>query len=749
MPYSPFHINWDKTVAWAITVARGIRKSGTNILTVSGANTYNGGTIISKGTVIGNHATAFGTGTVTVGDSGTGNSDIKLQFNANVIDGQIGVVTVANTGSSGTATLAVNQNIAVDATLVLNRATTFIGMGNVANNQAIRNPISGTGAGAGNDTIIIDNGSGNWLLMYVDVLASVGANTYTGNLRVKTGNLQIGNYAGQPVDPGNANKCIPDTSSVTVDAGCTLRFVWMGGGETFDALNGSGTLDRNTGDGQGVVMLTIGANNGSGTFSGSITSSIGFIKTGTGTQTFSGANTFTGSVTVNNGTLAYGASNVLGTGAVTVDGASAILSIDGFSDSVGAVTLANGAQITGTTGVLSSTVSYTVQSGSISAIISGAGVPLNKTTSGTVTLTGNNTYTGATTSTEGVLNINGTQTGGSTFNTNPGSGVTTTVNINGSFNSTNTTYCNNTVGTSVVNVNGTHNISGFTLIGQSGSGSSATVNVPSGGTLNVTNADFRIANASSSQTVTGVLNVESGGTVNMNTAGTVLRIANGSGTTGTLNMNGGVLTVNGDIRGDNPVSASAGTNTVNLNGGTLKAAATITTFLQGMDVCNVRNGGAIIDTNGFNITIAQLMQHSAIGGDNATDGGLLKKGTGTLTLTAANTYNGLTRIQIGTLDWTGAEVSDNIQIDVSNSSPTTSNSGRMITSGLTELTGKTINIVVTETGTFSYDFATNALLTDGGPTWQINGSTVTPGTPNGNGTTLDYSSATGVGTISR
>ena len=60
-------------------------------------------------------------------------------------------------------------------------------------------------------------------------------------------------------------------------------------------------------------------------------------------------------------------------------------------------------------------------------------------------------------------------------------------------------------------------------------------------------------------------------------------------------------------------------------------------------------GGAIIDTNGFNATIAQPLLHSNIAGDEITDGGLTKLGNGTLTLTASNTYTGITTITGGTL----------------------------------------------------------------------------------------------------
>ena len=54
----------------------------------------------------------------------------------------------------------------------------------------------------------------------------------------------------------------------------------------------------------------------------------------------------------------------------------------------------------------------------------------------------------------------------------------------------------------------------------------------------------------------------------------------------------------------------------------------------------VRNGGAKIDTAGFDVTIGEQLVHSTIGGDAAIDGGLTKEGNGILTLSAANTFTG-------------------------------------------------------------------------------------------------------------
>jgi len=114
----------------------------------------------------------------------------------------------------------------------------------------------------------------------------------------------------------------------------------------------------------------------------------------------------------------------------------------------------------------------------------------------------------------------------------------------------------------------------------------------------------------------------------------------GAAFTHAYNLNGGILTVNGTIS-NNP----QGTKNFTFNGGTLKAGNTQATFMSGLTHAYVSTNGAVIDSNGKNIGISQALEHAGA----VTDGGLTKLGTGTLTLSATNTYNGATTVSNGTL----------------------------------------------------------------------------------------------------
>src|SRR5205823_1091679 len=130
---------------------------------------------------------------------------------------------------------------------------------------------------------------------------------------------------------------------------------------------------------------------------------------------------------------------------------------------------------------------------------------------------------------------------------------------------------------------------------------------------------------------TGTMTVSGTGAVVMNntSANTVII---GNGNAGVLNLDGGTFTT------ARTFTKGAGTATVNFNGGKLQAAASSATFMTGLTAANVKAGGAIIDTNGFNWTIGQIL----LEGGGGTDGGLVKSGAGTLTLSGVNTFKGAT-----------------------------------------------------------------------------------------------------------
>lgn len=228
--------------------------------------------------------------------------------------------------------------------------------------------------------------------------------------------------------------------------------------------------------------------------------------------------------------------------------------------------------------------------------------------------------------------------------------------------------------TSAAGTSGTFNIAGAVsfnisnattgalVIGQTNG--TTTVNVNNGGLLTSNSigaagiGSITLGNAGA----TAILNVTAGGSVSAtNTASAfagieVGRVAGGSGT---VNLNGGTITT------PRVFKAAVATGTFNFNGGTLTANVTNNTdFMTGLTRANVRDGGAVIDTAGFDVTIGQNLLPSNVTGDAGT-GGVSKNNAGVLALSGANSYNGATTINGGTLLVSGS-ISGSTALNVNN-----------------------------------------------------------------------------------
>jgi autotransporter-associated beta strand protein len=580
----------DLIINAVISGTGGLTLAGAGQLLLTAANTYSGTTTITSGTlVVGANAPSGAAGALGSATSAVLLGNTSGSSSAALLVGgafTVGRAVTVQAGNTGTMTLGGNSASAA----TFSGALTVSNTGGVTLTAATGGSVTFSGVISGANPIIAA-GPGTV------VLTNTG-NTYTGVTTITGGILSISSDRNLGADPGSATPgnvvinggTLQATASFTLNSNRGLALGPSSG-------SGMGTIDVT-----GTNVLTyngILANNG--------TDSGGLVKTDSGFLILSGVNTYSAGTLITGGTLEISADANLGAvpGSATLNN---VIIDDATLQATASFTLnANRGIALGTTtgtgtGAFDVTGTNTLTYGGILAN-NGAGTDsLTVTDTGTLLLTGVSTFTGGTTIIQGTLKLGIANALPTAATVTLGSSTTTgTLDLNG-FNQA---------------------IAGLVNVGSSGNtvtDSSATV-----ATLTV--------NVTGPQTYAGLLT----GTLGLTKAGAgSLTISNTSNSySGGTTINSGILSVAAD--------AALGNATATLtisNGATFQTTQSVTSARPVI----LGPGGGIFDVaNGTTQT-----RTGVISSVDST-GSLTLIDTGTLVLSASNTYSGGTIINAGVL----------------------------------------------------------------------------------------------------
>ncbi|MBX3751365.1 MAG: autotransporter-associated beta strand repeat-containing protein, partial [Opitutaceae bacterium] len=660
--------------------SRRLTKAGAGTLTLTGANTYAGGTTINAGTL---SVSSLANGGVASNIGNSANTANRLI---------LGGGTLQYTGANGSTNRSFTLTAATTSTIEVTNASTNLTIsgasanttGSLVKTGAGTLTLSGANLHTGSTSVGTAGGASGGTLAYGanNVLSTGAVNVYAGTLDINTrtdtiGALNLGGGAG-----GTTASVTGTTGTLTLGGNLAYSAANNANGATVSAnlnLGGANRTftinDSNAAATDLTISGNVGATNrnltvtgaGDTLISGNITTGTGGVtKQGAGTLTLSGNNTYSGTTTISasGGTILAASNNALGaaTGAVTVN-------------TGGTLALDTGVNVTKSTGTLSLTGTGT--SAATGALHNAAASGQTAQWTGNISLAGNATVTAA----DNLLilgddlNFDNTINLGSytlTLNTTSATGVTPTFQPDNSYSLDPTNiYIAGTItgsgglaktGAGTVNLintaansyTGATTITGGKLIvdgygdepiisgssvvvGNSSSpGAADTVVLQMGQLVSAPAANNLIGTYDSgTNTASTSLTVYADGLFNLN---------GGSNAFSTVNLTGGHIT-GGDIV-YNPL--------LTITGGITTSASDRTAVIEESNIGMSANAFTMSVTSGttssgIDLQIDSILQNGIGFTNSNASTSLAKTGTGTLLLTGANTYQGVTDIQQGTV----------------------------------------------------------------------------------------------------
>ncbi|MDH4872215.1 DUF4347 domain-containing protein, partial [Pseudomonas sp. BN515] len=523
-----------------------LTKTSPSILQLSGNNTYTGATNVTGGTLLVSHANALGT-------------------------------TAGGTTVSNGATVRIASGLTVAESFVVSGSGTSVSS---ANYGAIH-LVSGSSTISGNVTLVGD----------ADIsAASISTLTLTGALsgpfslnKTDSGMLTLSNNGNEASHTGGTS-ITAGTLSIANDDHLGSGQVTLNGGTL--AITGATTIDNAIALASAAAISTSANATVSGVLSGSGT----LTKTGASTLTLSGSNTHSGAVNLTGGGLTLSGGSALGNSSAVTQSGSTVLTI-ATAETIGSLAGTGSVVLNAalTAGGDNTSTSY-------AGVISGSGFGITKQGSGTLTLTGNNSYTGATNVSAGGLVLN--RVGGAlddNTSVTVASGATLTV------------------------------------------AADETIDVLSGaGTVALGSSALTVGINGTSSTFSGA--ITGSGTLTLDGGGTFTLSGTNSGQSwGMQVLSGGTVAIAGD--------ANLGSGTLQLNDGTLSVTSAGTVDNA---ITLGASAGSVSVGSGLAVSLS-----GAIGGTGA----LTKTGSGTLTLSGGNNYSGTTTVSAGTLAVNGSTTS--------------------------------------------------------------------------------------------